>query len=86
MFNVLSNNPKKKKKVMSTRLRFRERFWGFWKKVFFKKIAKNKDKEREGEVLESEVYSSRARMLKASKKNFQKSTMVPCIYLSLFGS
>jgi hypothetical protein len=47
MFIVLSNNPKKKKEVMSTRLRVRERFWGFWKKVLKKKIAKIKEKERE---------------------------------------
>jgi hypothetical protein len=37
MFIVLSNNPKKKKEVVSTRLRVRERFWGVLKKSFKKK-------------------------------------------------
>ncbi len=61
-------------------------FGGFGKKFFFIKDSKKQRQRERGEVLESEVYSSHARMLKALKRNFQKSTMVPCLYLSLFGS
>jgi CelD/BcsL family acetyltransferase involved in cellulose biosynthesis len=48
MFIVLSNNPKKKKEVMSTRLRVRERFWGFWKKVLKKRDSKKQRKRERG--------------------------------------
>ncbi len=50
---------------MSTRSRLGKGFVGFWKKVLKKRDSKKTKKKRGEEILESEVHSSLARMLKA---------------------